>query len=790
LKEQAKEPSSRANLSGDLRPNPGSWIGIAVALGLAAAFVAASTSQLLSPRLEQISRPALIGLMTAHVLIAIVCALLVGERVWRLFASRREGLAGSQLHIRLVGIFSVIAVAPAVVAFAFSALVLRSSLDEVFSERIGRAVEASRSFANGYFDLEANALGAALVYTQSDLQRAADFGVSPDAQPIAFHQYLASQAVARGFSALFVLDGDRRILDRVYVVEDGAALAGAENADAAARYPLPPRSRFEAVDSGEAPGQRYRFDAVDPASLDVFYGLMKADAWGGGYLVAYKSIPPDIAASLIATREVRDDYYGAQRVQRRLENIYALGFAAIALVILFGAVWLGLWAATALVRPIANLVSVAEKVARGDYDARAEVERPDSELGVLGRSFNRMTAQVQAQQNDLRRANAQVERRSRFTEAVLSGVSAGVVGIDAAGRATIANEAALKLLGVERSAFVGAPLAAAAPELADLVARSDAPGGVSEIVDIRRPDGDMTLNVRATRDAAGDGAGGSLVLTFDDMTELVAAQRAAAWGDVARRIAHEIKNPLTPIQLSAERLRRKYGGEIVSDPAVFERCTETIIRQVKDIGRMVDEFSAFARMPTPVLGRSDLRDIVREAVFDRRIAAPDIRFEILGPEEGVVARCDERLIAQALGNIVKNAAESVAERVASGVAEPPGRVRVEIEARGDRAVLTVSDNGAGLPAAERARLTEPYVTTRTKGTGLGLAIVKKIAEEHDGAFEIRDGSPLGPTGAQAILSMPLASIEARARDDGAPSERIEQTDGDEQAGRREPAAAE
>ncbi|MEO1310282.1 MAG: hypothetical protein AAFV51_04845, partial [Pseudomonadota bacterium] len=319
-----------------MRPKRGSWIVVAVAITIATVLVAVSTYSLLTPRLEAVSRSTLIALMTGHVLVAIACASLVGGRLWKLFSNRRDGLAGSQLHVRLVALFSLVAVAPAVLAFAFSALILRSSLDEVFSERIGRAVEASRDFANGYFDLEANALGAALIYVQSDLQRAEQFGVRPDRQPIAYRQYLAGQAVARGFAALYVLDGQRRILDRVYMAGDGSRAGGPP--DLEARYPLPPRSSFDRVDAANELSRRFRFDATDATALEVFRGLMKIDAYGGGYIVAYKEVSPTITQAMIATRDVRDDYYDAERTKRRLENISALGFVTLALIILFGAV--------------------------------------------------------------------------------------------------------------------------------------------------------------------------------------------------------------------------------------------------------------------------------------------------------------------------------------------------------------------------------------------------------------------------------------------------------------------
>jgi two-component system nitrogen regulation sensor histidine kinase NtrY len=369
--------------------------------------------------------------------------------------------------------------------------------------------------------------------------------------------------------------------------------------------------------------------------------------------------------------------------------------------------------------------------------------------------MNHMTAQIQTQRDDLIETNKQFDRRRRFTEAVLSGVPAGVVGLSADGRITIANRAAVETLGVDGGRVLGTPLVEIVPELARMlsaIADAQQPD-IADQIELVRNEVARTVNVRIVADEV-EGER-SFVVTFDDITQLIAAQRNAAWGDVARRIAHEIKNPLTPIQLSAERLRRKYLHEITTAPEIFDRCTDTIIRHVNDIGRMVDEFSSFARMPKPVMSREDLRELIKSAIFPQRVAAPDIDFAQHAPDHPVWARCDGRLIVQALSNLLKNATESISARLADDSADArPGRIRIAIAETQDKVRIDVFDNGIGLPRAERHRLTEPYMTTRAKGTGLGLAIVRKVIEDHGGALAFDDDASLGPTGARVSIILP------------------------------------
>jgi two-component system nitrogen regulation sensor histidine kinase NtrY len=471
---------------------------------------------------------------------------------------------------------------------------------------------------------------------------------------------------------------------------------------------------------------------------------------------------PETTARLFAVRAVREDWREAELGRSRLERVFLAGYVVLAVIILFGAIWLALMAATRIVQPIGRLVKMSERVSGGDLGARVEVYKDDGELGALARSMNHMTAQLQTQRDDLIDTNRQFDERRRFTEAVLSGVSAGVIGLAKDGRITIANKSAAEHLGEENSRLTGQNIAAIMPELAELLQRAAASpeAEVGDQIDISRHGRTRTLNVRIVKDA--DGKGERFVATFDDITQLIAAQRNAAWGDVARRIAHEIKNPLTPIQLSAERLRRKYLGEITTNPEVFERCTETIIRQVADIGRMVDEFSSFARMPKPVISNEDLRELVKAAVFPQKVAFNDIDFVVEIPDAPIMAQCDGRLIVQALSNLLKNAAESIGGRLAMQENGAPGKIVVRMETEGKLSRIHIIDNGIGLPKAERHRLAEPYMTTRAKGTGLGLAIVKKVAEEHGGSLEFEDDRSLGETGARITISLQGAGVTTGA----------------------------
>jgi two-component system, NtrC family, nitrogen regulation sensor histidine kinase NtrY len=422
------------------------------------------------------------------------------------------------------------------------------------------------------------------------------------------------------------------------------------------------------------------------------------------------------------------------------------------------------------VAPIRRLISAAQEVARGNLKVELPIRRGEGDLRRLSANFNAMTKELESQRTKLVTANSQLSERRRFMEAVLSGVSAGVIGLDRHGCITLVSRSAEKLLGRDVTDLIGRPIADAVPEFAALVQQAGDPSVRSrrqQQIALLIGGEERSFSVRVTEQAPSGEDHGSVV-TFDDVTELVSAQRTSAWADVARRIAHEIKNPLTPIQLSAERLRRKYAGAITEDRETFDRCTETIIRQVGDVTRMVDEFSAFARSPKPQMEDYDIRDVVKAAVIDRQMASQDIAFDTKIGKEPIIVTCDRRLISQAVINLVKNAQEAIQQYAEKKDKEPgwTGRIETNVRRNGTRVDIEVIDNGPGLPKQNRIRLTEPYVTTKgAKGTGLGLAIVQKSVEQHAGVLSLEDAPPApGRThGALIRISLPAHPADVAAQ---------------------------
>jgi two-component system, NtrC family, nitrogen regulation sensor histidine kinase NtrY len=422
-------------------------------------------------------------------------------------------------------------------------------------------------------------------------------------------------------------------------------------------------------------------------------------------------------------------------------------------------VWIGLNFANYLVAPIRRLIGAAQIVSTGNLYVQVPTHRSEGDLAHLGHTFNKMTQELRTQRDDIVRARDLIDSRRRFTEAVLAGASAGVIGVDAESCITILNRSAERLIGRSESEALGKPLAEIVPELSDIftTARTGLQRLVQGQVTINRNGRDRNLSVRVTSEQSGAAERG-FVVTLDDITDLVTAQRTSAWADVARRIAHEIKNPLTPIQLSAERLRRKYAGMIKEDGAVFQQCTDTIVRQVDDIKRMVDEFSRFARMPKPVMTTEDVADAVRQVVFLQRVGNADIDIDVEIAQDPMPARFDRRLISQALTNIIKNATEAIAAVPTNELGR--GRIRVWAGREGEDVVIDIIDNGIGLPKENRSRLLEPYVTTREKGTGLGLAIVGRILEEHGGRIELGDAADKIPGQRGAWMRLRFAAESA------------------------------
>jgi len=653
--------------------------------------------------------------LNIDLVLLLLLAVVVARRIVAVWMARRRGSAGSRLHTRLVLMFGLVAAMPAITMAVFSALFFDLGVQAWFDKQVRTAVNESLAVAEAYLKEHQQNIRADVLAMANDLSREGPILI---ANPKRFSQIMSTQAALRSLSEAVVFDGN------------GHVLAQAGFSFALEFEPLP-NWALEAA-------RNHEVAILTSESDDRVRALVKLDGFDEAYLYVGRLVDPKVVGHMQSTQRVVRTYEKLEGQRSGLQITFVMIFVVVALLLLLAAVLVGLMLATQLARPISRLVSAAERVRTGDLTARVEEGPQDDELGTLSRAFNRMTSQLQEQRAELVEANRQLDLRRRFTEAVLAGVSAGVIGLDHNGRINLPNRSASNLLGVAVDQMIGTELSEAVPEMATLVrkVRRRPDRMVESQITVLSGGRPRTLLVRIAAEKV-DGEVKGYVVTFDDVTELLSAQRKAAWADVARRIAHEIKNPLTPIQLSAERLKRKYLREIKSDPETFTICTDTIVRQVGDIGRMVDEFSSFARMPAPVMEEEDLVDLCRRAVFLQQNAHPKIEFGCEIPEGPVRIRCDGRQIGQALTNLLQNAAEAVSGSD-HGRGKPHGRVTLRVSSEGDRTAVEIEDNGPGFPPHLRERLTEPYVTTRTKGTGLGLAIVKKIMEDHGGDLILAD----------------------------------------------------
>jgi two-component system, NtrC family, nitrogen regulation sensor histidine kinase NtrY len=669
-----------------------------------------------------------VGLVLANLsAVLLLCAVLAG-RLTRVWVERRRGSAGSRLHVRLVLLFGGVAVAPAIVVACFAVAFFHFGIQAWFNDPVRQAVDESLQVARGYLDEHRDNIRSVALEMANDLTRAGQF---LSADPSVFAEVLGTQTTLRGLTEAVIYDP-----------LTGQMLASA-GLFAGMGIEPPSQSATNQARSGDvvvlAAGDGTRVRAV--VRLDSTPPLM---------LMIGRPVDPQILEHVARTEQAVAEYQRLDQDRSWLQIAFAWIFAIVALLVLLGAVLIGLVLANQIARPIGRLIHAAERVRGGDLTVRvAEVQTGD-EVAGLSRAFNRMTGQLAAQRGELMDAYSQIDERRRFTETVLSGVSAGVIGLDASGRIELPNRVADELLGIDLLSAIGRELADVVPEFADLLHEAAASPERARTAEIQigPTTSRRTLLVRIGADLSGGRTDG-FVVTFDDITELQSAQRKAAWADVARRIAHEIKNPLTPIQLAAERLKRRFAREVTSDPETFTQCADTIIRHVGDIGRMVDEFSAFARMPQPVIKLEDVGRIAREALVLQKTARPQIAWHTDIPDQGPVAPCDRRLLRQARTNLLQNATDAVAMRDGGG---DGGTIGLSVQPGESEVRIIVTDNGVGLPQDDRARLTEPYVTHKPKGTGLGLAIVKKIMEDHGGRL-ILDDRPDGP-GAMAALVLP------------------------------------
>lgn len=675
-----------------------------------------------------------IWLLTLDLVFLLALLALIARRVVGLWSGRKRGLAGSHLHVRLVYIFSVMAAIPAIVMTVFSVFFFNYGIQTWFSERVQTAVLESQAVAHAYLQEHKEVIRADTMAMANDMDRQANLFLN---NKDAFEGALETQSFLRNLAEAVIFDSTGRV-----IASSGLTFS--------LEFEEIPAFALEAAANGEVA-------LMTGANEDRVRALIKLNNFIGTYLFVGRMVDPKVLSHLAATEKASADYVDLQERSSQLQIMVALIFTVLGFLLVFAAIWLGFLLARQLVMPITDLITAADRVRAGDLSAQIDERGKVEEFDYLARAFNRMTRQIQEQQNELLDANRQMDRRRRFTETVLAGATSGIVGVDPKGKITLANASAGKLLDIPQERLVGLKIKTISGDTANLLEEAHGkPAKITQAeITIQRKDIGMRIFlVRVAIERIEDEDGGSedigAIITFDDITDLQSAQRKAAWSDVARRIAHEIKNPLTPIQLSAERLKRKYLKDIKNDPETFEQCTDTIIRHVEDIGHMVNEFSSFARMPEPVMREEDVGKIVDDVLSLHGNAHGEIDFAVHRDVKGAIkAHVDAKQIRQAMTNLVQNAIDSV--EVVHGE-DSEGFVHIDVLSKGrDDIVIVVRDNGAGLPEGpSEDQLVEPYVTHKAKGTGLGLAIVKKIMEDHNG---------------ELLLSAPKELMEKQGWDD-------------------------
>jgi two-component system nitrogen regulation sensor histidine kinase NtrY len=676
----------------------------------------------------------LIAINAAFILLLIG---LISREIHRIFMARRRGKAASRLHVRIVAMFSLVAAIPALVVAVVASVTLDIGLDRWFEIRTKVIISSSLSIAEAYVVENARNLQGTTLSMADDLDANRTLYTL---DRVGFRTFLSRQAQGRALAHAALIRAD------------GSFLMQAEtNADFV--IPQPP---IEAVRTA-ADGMPV---LIPPAQRNIVGAIIKLREFDDLYLYTIRAVDPEVIRARQIVRANTDEYRALESNRLTTQVAFALIYLGVTLIIVLSAIWTGIAVADRLVRPIRQLIGAADNVATGNLDVAVTVRQSDGDVAYLGETFNNMILELKSQRNELIAAKDVIDDRRRFSEAVLSGVSAGVIGVDDGGVVTLVNRSAEKMLTLRSDNVVGRKLAEALPHVGEVfeAGRSSGRTVYRDQVTFYRGGAERTFDIQVTTEEATVGSGeNSYVVTVDDITDLVSAQRSSAWADVARRIAHEIKNPLTPIQLSAERIRRRFGKVIVEDREVFNQCTETIIRQVGDIGRMVDEFSSFARMPKPDMQQIDLRDPLREASFLIEVSRAEISLQRAFGDQPLLGTFDSRLLSQAFGNLIKNAAEAI--EGAQHTDGEKGAILVRAQRTNGEIIVDVIDNGRGLPRENRQRLLEPYMTTREKGTGLGLAIVRKIIEDHGGRLELHDAPEdfHGGCGAMIRVVLPAAT---------------------------------
>ena len=688
---------------------------------------------------EQEMRPQWVRIIIfADVLYVIIIASLVIKRIAIVVAARRAKSAGSRLHLRLTGVFAILALIPTILVAIFAMVTVNFGLEEWFSSRVSNVVKTSHAAAQAYEAEHEEGLRADVVAFALALDsRYSQVGsVSNGLLRVWLSEI--QQQIQRGFREAYIVDSNGKLIlrgERSYEFD----------------FEEPPDNFLSDVHSNG-------ILIIKDWSNNEFRAVKSLDSYQDKFLYVSRVVDGDILNLLDETKLTVTKYQQHENNRAMLLFDFAIIYIVFAILLILVAVWVGLWFAERIAQPVGQLAAAAQRVGAGDLESRVKVDRDDDEISMLGRVFNQMTRQLKGQRDALLDANKTSEAGRRQFDSVLSGVTSGVIGLNVSEEIDFINPAASEMLKLDKSNHIGSSLLNIAPEFEDLLLKlkGEKIDVARREIQVSRKGGSENLLVRIATRENNKGVIEGYVVTFDDVTDLVNAQRMAAWGDVAQRIAHEIKNPLTPIKLSAERLKHKFLPIAGENEDSLTQYTDVIVRQTEDLRRIVDEFSKFARMPELRRKNEDLNALVSSAVSFQQAGQPNVLINLSQPNFPLIISIDPTLINQALTNILKNAGEAIETRLQSApTSGHDGIIDVLVEDGSESVVINISDNGVGLPE-DRSRLFEPYVTTRDKGTGLGLAIVKKIIEEHGGILKLEDSAPFENTGIiGALISIEL-----------------------------------
>ena len=648
---------------------------------------------------------------------------LVGYSVMRLFAARRAKSAGSRLHLRLSRVFAIVALIPTVLVAIFAVVTLSIGVEGWFSENVRNVVSSSLSAAEAYKNEQSNDLKTDLSFIAKKLSDYKKNNAFVSDSDVRIQLMNSQKLVRRGLKEAYIIDGNANLRSR----GDLSYLFG---------YEKPSLKNMEFAEN-------FEILVIEDWANNEFRGLLRLKAYIDKYLYISKSVDGNILNLLDKTVASAETYNQMESQRERILWYYGLLYLGFATFVILSSIWLGMQFAERLSKPVGRLAGAAQRVGAGDFDVKVIEEAGDDEIAMLSRVFNRMTKQVKRQRDDLITANDITERRRRLFDSVLSSVTAGVIGLSSNGNIGFINSAAEKLLNLDVNNDEGKNIQLAVPEFVNLYENIQKSDNETQQQEIRltRTGSMETLLVRISARISKDNIIEGYVVSFDDVTDLVSAQRLAAWADVARRIAHEIKNPLTPIQLSAERLRRKFGPMVGEEEASLIQYCDVIIRQTNDLRKIVDEFSKFARMPEPNKRQINLTKLLVDVIllFEVSLSKSKIKITFINEVGNVNAFVDETMINQAITNLIKNAGEAIVSKISTSFSESfKPEIRVYLSSFGSGIEISIQDNGIGFPNKHRSRLFEPYVTSRENGTGLGLSIVKKIIEEHNGTLELLD----------------------------------------------------